>query len=155
MSRLSLAAASGGSSLAARRLLSAVTSLVAEHGLWGMWAQGCGSRARGVFLGRGSNPRPLHQQWILDHWSTRGVRVFLICSCFSQGSYLLPPSPLPLLLPPSLLPFLPLPLFLLFCLAALTYSIHTAQRSFTYAYIPYPAPQSRLECFQKPIQLPF
>ena len=129
-----------------------LTSLAAEHGLCGVRAQGCGSRARGVFLGRGSNPRPLHRQWILDHWSTRGVTVFLICSCFSQGSYLLPPSSVPSLLPA---PFPVSPSLPPFPSCCTDIYVHVAQRSFTYACIPYPAPQSRLECFQKPIQRPF
>ena len=49
-------------------LLVGVASLVAEHGLWGMWASVAGAfrlscpKAYGIFLDQGSNLCPLHWQ---------------------------------------------------------------------------------------------
>ena len=69
MRGLPLVVASGGHCLvAARRLLIAVASLVAEHGLEGAWASvvvahrfGC-PEACGISLDQGSNPCVLHWQ---------------------------------------------------------------------------------------------
>ena len=66
---LSLVAASGGHSLVVVcGLLTAVTSLVSEHRLWGTWASvvvayrlSC-PMARGIFPDQGSNLCPLHWQ---------------------------------------------------------------------------------------------
>ena len=62
-----LAVMGGSSSLVWCRLLSAVVSLVAEHGL------SCRT-ACGVVLDQGSNPCPLHWQVIPNHWTTREVQ---------------------------------------------------------------------------------
>lgn len=68
MCGLSLVEGMGATLAAARGLLIAASSLVAERGPWGTWASvvaahglAC-STARGIFPAQGSNPRPLHWQ---------------------------------------------------------------------------------------------
>ena len=73
-----LAVTGGSSSLVWCRLLSAVVSLVAEHGL------SCRT-ACGVVLDRGSNPCPLHWKVIPNHWLPGKSR---------ETSYLVRPSPI-------------------------------------------------------------
>ena len=49
-------------------------SVVVAHGL-------SFPKASGIFLDQGSNPRPLHWQWILNHWTTSGKDQWEVLEC--------------------------------------------------------------------------
>ena len=78
--RLSLVAAGGSySRIAVLGLLIAVTSLVAKHGLLGLWAQELGCTCLVALQHVGSSLTrdwicvPCTSRWILNHWITREV----------------------------------------------------------------------------------
>ena len=70
--------------IAVRRLLIVVASLVAEHGLVGVWASVVAARgltcpaACRIFPHQGWTRVPCIGGWILNHWTTRDVHLLHI-----------------------------------------------------------------------------